>query len=554
MLTFHRACLRTICANSPVFLRLKDNSRIRIALTMSSQQEPGPSDQDFPMGLLKRFQSSGNQMYAYRKNREEYLNKTLEEKVKEGRRKRSDIISIKDVPTWPEYAAEREISSQPAKKSKGDNLEEKVSIWQGDITKLDVDAIVNAANNSLMGGGGVDGAIHRMAGNKLLQECKFLCGCDTGDAKITAGYLLPARYVIHTVGPIVRSYPKGGVPEDRERDLQKCYYTCLQRAHDHNVKQRERAEIWMKQDASNEEKTQDSVPEQRPQDVPTEEQPTSPEQKEQPAVSEENQTDKNDKSVEKPDDIAESLGEDGNGPGKTASVVREEVVDMRKDCVEGDDKGEEGVKDGERNLKDADKEDKPESLREDVKGDSNSKTESPAEAADENKRTGESKSKEDTEAADENKRTGESKSKEDTEAADENKRRGESKSKEDTEAADENKRMGESKSKEDTLKEMTDKPEPLIQSIAFPCISTGIYGYPQEDAAYVALDMVKKWFVDHEKTDIERIIFCLFMPNDVRIYEKLLPVYFPLNGEKCEPSDPVETEKQEDPPTPVKKP
>ena len=228
--------------------------------------------------------------------------------------------------------------------------------------------------------------------------------------------------VIHTVGPIVRSCPKGGVPEDREQDLQNCYRTCLQRAHDHNVKQRERAEIWMKQDASSEEKTQDSVPEQRPQDVPTEEQPTSPEQKEQRAVSEENQTDKNDKSVEKPDDNAESLGEDGNGPGKTASVVREEVVDMRKDCGEGDDKGEEGVKDGERNLKDVDKEDKPESQRENVKGDSNSKTESPAEAADENKRT------------------------------------------------------GEIKSKEDTLKEMTDKPEPLIQSIAFPCISTGIYG------------------------------------------------------------------------------
>ncbi|KAG0205949.1 O-acetyl-ADP-ribose deacetylase macrod1 [Mortierella sp. GBA30] len=135
------------------------------------------------------------------------------------------LVTVEDIPNLEECYVNY---PEPTEEYRNANVKwnKKISLWHGDITSLKIDAVVNAANESLLGGGGIDGAIHRAAGRELLAECRKLGGCPTGEAKITKGYNLPSRHVIHTVGPI------GEIPGS----LKSCYQRVLDVAQQSGIK------------------------------------------------------------------------------------------------------------------------------------------------------------------------------------------------------------------------------------------------------------------------------------------------------------------------------
>jgi len=150
----------------------------------------------------------------------------------------SSIIHLKGIKTIAQLyksGALKAVAPKSHRWNPEPKLLERVSLYQGDITTLEVDSIVNAANRSLLGGGGVDGVIHAAAGPKLLEECRLLNGCRTGQSKITRGYDLPARYIIHTVGPIYKSKSNEEKAEKAEQ-LASAYRTSLLLALENSIR------------------------------------------------------------------------------------------------------------------------------------------------------------------------------------------------------------------------------------------------------------------------------------------------------------------------------
>lgn len=194
-------------------LHIDRNSR-RSLLLINTHKKPNGFPQSF---IINTRTMSYKKDFAI--DKENYLKMPIEEKRKLYKCG-SGYLTLDRIPSWDEYARQNNILT-------GSNeINKKVSLFEGDITSLEIDSIVNAANNRLLGGGGVDGAIHKAAGNELKAECATLGGCETGDAKITGGYKLPAKYVIHTVGPI-------GEKPDK---LASCYRTSLNLVKENNLR------------------------------------------------------------------------------------------------------------------------------------------------------------------------------------------------------------------------------------------------------------------------------------------------------------------------------